>query len=216
MGLRRQAEDLHGDVPPDWYHRSIRENPLQRFWHGRRFAQARSLLLPAEGRVLDVGCADGVFTEVIADATGAAEVIGVDVLESSVAWAAEHWRHRPEMRFVGCDAHELPFPDAAFDAVTCMEMLEHVFDVPRALGEMRRVLRPGGYALLLVPSDSPLFRLVWAAWTKTRGRIWEDTHIQSFRGGALGRAARDAGFEVEVDRRFLLGMLSIVRARKAV
>lgn len=48
------------------------------------------------------------------------------------------------------------FPDAAFDFVSCAHVLEHIPDEPRALGEIARVLRPGGFALLQVPWDPTL------------------------------------------------------------
>jgi ubiquinone/menaquinone biosynthesis C-methylase UbiE len=52
---------------------------------------------------------------------------------------------------VGADVQALPFRDAAFDAIKATELLEHVPDVPRALAECRRVLRPGGHLVITVP-----------------------------------------------------------------
>lgn len=52
---------------------------------------------------------------------------------------------------VGADVQDMPFRDAAFDAVKATEILEHVPDVMRALGECRRVLRPGGSLVITVP-----------------------------------------------------------------
>ena len=45
-------------------------------------------------------------------------------------------------------AESIPFPDAGFDLVICINVLDHVRDVPRCLDEMRRVLRPGGHLVL--------------------------------------------------------------------
>jgi SAM-dependent methyltransferase len=50
-----------------------------------------------------------------------------------------------------CDGHDLPFPDASFDAVVCQAVLEHVMDPPRVVAEMRRVLVPGGLLYAEVP-----------------------------------------------------------------
>jgi SAM-dependent methyltransferase len=49
------------------------------------------------------------------------------------------------------DVATLPFADASFDAAICLMVLQHVADPPRALGELSRVLRPGGWVLLSVP-----------------------------------------------------------------
>lgn len=213
--VAQSAAELHKNVPPDWYHASLRINPLQRFWHRRRFRAVQRLLERHPGGcIVDVGCADGVFTNVVYEHALPARIDAVDVLPASVAWAAQHWSGIPQLHFSVADAHALPFASAAADVVTCFEMLEHVHDPDKALCEMHRVLKPGGYALLLVPADTLLFRCIWAVWTKTRGAIWDDTHIQSFRRGSLGGYAERAGFDVEVRHRFLLGMLDLFKVRK--
>ncbi|HEU4587397.1 MAG TPA: methyltransferase domain-containing protein [Gemmatimonadales bacterium] len=53
-----------------------------------------------------------------------------------------------------CDLLSLPFPDASFDAILCYHVLEHVDDDRRAMRQLRRVLRPGGWALFEVPLRS--------------------------------------------------------------
>jgi ubiquinone/menaquinone biosynthesis C-methylase UbiE len=208
------AAKLHEKVPPGWYYESIQKNPFQRFWHKTRFREMGKLIESTEGRILDVGSADGMFTKVILDRSGAKEIIGVDVLQDCVDWANDHWKNEPRLHFQVADAHTLPFPDNSFDAVFCFEMLEHVFDPQKALSEMLRVLKPGGYGLFLVPSDNLLFRIIWAVWTKLRGQIWEGTHIQSFQRGSLGKLAEEVGFTIDREKKFLLNMLYSVKVRK--
>jgi len=207
----KMAAETHANVPPDWYEQSIRTNLLQRFWHGQRFAVVQSVTEDAQN-VLDIGSADGVFSHVIAEAVHAKTLTGVEVLRSSVSWANERWKETI-MKFQVGDAHVLQFSDGTFDAAFCLEMLEHVESPEVVLREMKRVVKKGGYVVLLVPSDNLLFRCIWSVWTKLRGAIWHDTHIQTFRGRRLPRIAREAGFTVEVDRTFLLGMLHLVKAR---
>lgn len=210
------AAELHRHVPPDWYHRSIRENIFQRFWHARRFRQVRSLALLVKGTAVDVGSADGVFTSVILLATGASHITGVDVLDASVQWANDHWKNESRLSFQVADGHQLPFENSSFDAAFCMEALEHVVDPVKVLTEMKRVVRPGGYVMVMTPTDSFLFRTIWFVWTRVRGHIWDGTHIQSFKKHKLAEACVKAGLKVEVEQRFLLGMLVLVRARKPV
>ena len=57
----------------------------------------------------------------------------------------------PEPGELRLDVTALPFPDRSFDALICDHVLEHVPDDRRAMRELRRVLRPGGWAILLVP-----------------------------------------------------------------
>lgn len=210
----KTAAQLHEKVPPDWYHQSIRKNKGQKFWHTTRFKKVGELIEPNGGRILDIGSADGVFTKVILDKSKADKIIGIDVLESSVDWANKHWRNEKRMSFEVGDAHKLNFKASTFDAVFALEILEHVFDPAKVLREIKRVLKKGGYAVLLVPSDSKLFNIIWFFWTKMRGRIWDDTHIQTYRNNYLPKVAERAGFNIDRNEKFLLGMLHVVKVRK--
>ena len=57
---------------------------------------------------------------------------------------------------VKMDIHEMPFQDNQFDVVLCNHVLEHVNDDILALTEIKRVLKPGGWAILLVPFFNPV------------------------------------------------------------
>ncbi|MEK7497533.1 MAG: methyltransferase domain-containing protein [Patescibacteria group bacterium] len=213
----KTAEELHQNVPPDWYFASMRRNVFQRYWHERRFSAVREIADPVKGKILDIGSADGVFSEVIQRSTSAGEVIGIDVLKSSVNWANKHWKKNKKLKFRVGDAHDLKFKAGTFDAVFALEVLEHVFDPLKVFKEVKRVLKKGGYAIFLVPSDNLLFTIIW--WFVTTfwwARIWQDCHVQSFsQKNKLSETVAKAGLKIEVDKTFLLGMLNIVKARKA-
>jgi len=213
---QEEAAKLHENVPENWYFQSIRIDLLQRYWHKRRFEEVSAVTDKVQGKVLDLGCNDGTFSKVILDGTGAKELIGLDVVKKTVKWANKHWAANGKMKFKVNDAHKLPFASRSFGAVFALEMLEHVFDPLKVLKEARRVLKKGGYGVFLVPSDSILFQFVWFLWLKfyPRGKIWRDTHIQTYRNNYLPKIVRKAGFKIEVDKKFLLGMLHLVKARK--
>jgi SAM-dependent methyltransferase len=104
---------------------------------------ARDLVVEAvgevsPGRVLEVGCGWGELAARIA-AELDAEVVAVDLSPRMVELAREQGI---DARVA--DAQQLPFADGEFDCVTANWMLYHVPDLDRALGEMARVLRPGG------------------------------------------------------------------------
>lgn len=211
---QRAAAELHKDVPPGWYYHSIRENPLQRYWHKRRFEEISKLTEPVKNKVLDIGSADGTFSKIILDNTQADELIGVDVLSTSVDWANNHWRRNKRLKFMVADAHKLPFKDQSFDAVFILEALEHVYDPKKVLQETKRVLKKGGYAVLLVPSDNLLFRIIWFLWGFYRGKIWHDCHIQTYRSNYLPKLVKGVGFKLEQEKKFILEMLHAVKVRK--
>jgi len=210
------AYELHKAVPPNWYYQSLKVDLLQNYWHRRRFNEVRKVILKVEGEVLDIGCADGMFTKEILDKTGAKKVIAMDILKSSVNWAKKHWKNNKRMQFVVGDAHDLKYKNQYFDAVFALEVLEHVENPKRVLREIRRILKIGGYGIFLVPSDNFLFRIVWYLWLHyyPRGWVWRDTHIQTYRNNFLVNVCKDAGFKVEISKKFNLGMLHLVRVRR--
>lgn len=214
VGLK-QARELHENTPPNWYFESIKVDFFQRLWHKTRFNKVLDIIEPVKGNILDVGCADGTFSNEILERTKASRLIGIDVLKTSVNWAKTHWKS-PKIKFLVGNAHRLQFPSSYFDAVFIMEVLEHVANPKLVLKEVKRVLKKGGYGVFLVPSDSFLFKIIWYLWLHfyPRGWVWEHTHIQTYRKNYLTKICRQAGFEIEVDKKFNLGMLHLVKVRK--
>lgn len=213
----RSAKELHEHVPPNWYHESLKVDPLQKFWHNKRFLEVERVIeSTGGGRVLDVGSADGTFSKVILDKSEAKELIGIDVVKSSVDWARNHWRREKKMKFRLGDAHDLKYQSNSFDAVFILEVLEHVHNPVKVLKEAKRILKKGGYGVFLVPSDNLLFRIVWFLWLNfyPRGWVWKNTHIQTFKNNYLPTVCKRAGLKVEVDKKFNLGMLHLVKVRK--
>ena len=102
------------------------------------------LAAPAGLSWLEIGCGTGMFTELLLDSAAPARVVGIDPAPAQIAHArSKPVADRAEFR-VG-DAHELPFGARAFDAVASALVFNFIADLPRALGEMRRVTRPGGW-----------------------------------------------------------------------
>src|SRR5262249_8316726 len=97
------------------------------------------------------------------------------------------------------DLTALPFPDAHFDAVIANHVLEHVADERRALAEIRRVLRAGGFAMLAVPIALalPVTREDADATTSEmrEQRFGQSDHVRLYGRDYAERLAR-AGFEV--------------------
>ena len=108
--------------------------------------------------VLDLGCAGGFMAEAL-DARGA-RVTGIDPAAEAVAAARAH--AEAQGRAIAYDVgvgEDLPYADAAFDAVVCVDVLEHVRDLGQVLAEVSRVLRPGGLFLFDTINRNPLARL---------------------------------------------------------
>jgi 2-polyprenyl-6-hydroxyphenyl methylase/3-demethylubiquinone-9 3-methyltransferase len=203
----------HEDVPPDFYDSALRTNLIQRLWHKRRLQRIAALISKTNGRILDIGCDGITLTEAVAARAAAKEVVGIDILGKAVAYSK---RKRPDFHLAIGHGEQLPFREAAFDVIVCLEVLEHVEHPDKLLSEMKRCLKMDGYALLMVPTETPLFRLLWFLWTRLgKGRVWRHAHVQEFRGELLDRLVSEAGFRVVENSVFMLGMLRAIKISSA-
>ena len=118
--------------------------------HGSRTATSHAAFflpfLRSGMTLLDCGCGSGGITLGLAEACAPGEVIGVDIgiteIDRAVLRAKE--MKCSNVRFEVANIYELPFPEGTFDAVFSHAVLEHLQTPIKALGEMHRVLRPGG------------------------------------------------------------------------
>lgn len=139
-------------------------------------------LRPGE-RVLDVGCGTGIVARLADASAGPGRVVGVDISPDMLAVAQASSGDLP-VEWKEADAHDLPFPDASFDVVLSQQVVQFLPDRQRALTEMRRVLRPGGRALVSAWSS-----IQQAPGFAALGRALE-THV----GPDSAAAVRDQGF----------------------
>ncbi|MGY6697338.1 MAG: bifunctional 2-polyprenyl-6-hydroxyphenol methylase/3-demethylubiquinol 3-O-methyltransferase UbiG [Roseinatronobacter sp.] len=110
-------------------------------------------------RVLDLGCAGGFMAEALAER--GAEVTGIDPAAKAIEAARAHAAQTGhQIRYDVGVGEALPYADAGFDAVVCVDVLEHVQDLAQVLAEVSRVLRPGGLFLFDTINRNPLARFV--------------------------------------------------------
>ncbi len=127
-------------------------------------------------RVLDVGCGPGFYVAELLERVGPqGSVTGVDVASAMLAVAAKRAAGHDNVVFHQADATRLPVADEAFDAAVSVQVLEYVADVPAALTEIHRALRPGGRVVIWDVDwatvswrsrDADRMRRLLAAWDK--------------------------------------------------
>ena len=105
--------------------------------------------------LLDVACGSGGPALRIAGSTGCS-LVGIDIHEQAIATAASlaserNLQGRAEFCLVNA-SEQLPFPDARFDAITCIDAINHLPNRPRVLAEWTRLLKPGGRLLFTDPA----------------------------------------------------------------
>jgi 2-polyprenyl-6-hydroxyphenyl methylase/3-demethylubiquinone-9 3-methyltransferase len=108
--------------------------------------------------VLDLGCAGGFMAEAIAER--GARVVGIDPAADAIAAASRHSSAGGlTIQYDVGVGEALPYDDNCFDAVVCVDVLEHVADLACVLTEVTRVLRPGGFFLFDTINRNPIARL---------------------------------------------------------
>lgn len=156
-----------------------RSRPRENLMHPIRWVpeDARSLL--------DVGCNEGAFLEYAGGLWPSLRLAGVEINATALKEAR---RRLPEAELHEAPAEALPFPDASFDCVACIEVIEHVGAAYRApaLREAHRVLRSGGRFLLRAP-HAGLF--AWLDPQNVRHRV------PGLYRRVLGRGRRDLAYE---------------------
>nr|NIQ03458.1 methyltransferase domain-containing protein [Nitrospinaceae bacterium]NIR57350.1 methyltransferase domain-containing protein [Nitrospinaceae bacterium]NIS87802.1 methyltransferase domain-containing protein [Nitrospinaceae bacterium]NIT84672.1 methyltransferase domain-containing protein [Nitrospinaceae bacterium]NIU46851.1 methyltransferase domain-containing protein [Nitrospinaceae bacterium] len=114
-------------------------------------------LLPRDEPILEAGC--GLGPKLFYFQNKGYRIVGVDYLVSPLLRVKRTW---PRLPLAAADVHHCPFPDAAFGAYLSYGVVEHFPRGPEpALKEARRILKPGGLLVLLVPADNPWTRFVY-------------------------------------------------------
>jgi len=108
--------------------------------------------------VLDVGCASGALLYMLKKHE-TKEVVGIDSAEYPVSFGVEHYGL--DLRPVALESANLP--DAYFDLITLIDVIEHIEDINAFLIELRRVLKPGGNIFIITPNYQA-YQLARAKW----------------------------------------------------
>jgi len=147
-------------------------------------------------RVLDLGCGTGQLASRIREALPRCDVVGCDFSRGMLSRAAARG---PSLRWVQGDALRLPLRDASFDAAVSTEAFHWFPDPAAALGELHRVLVPGGWLLIaLVNPRFELFSRVAAETSTWIGEPFDWPTRERMRA-----RVEAAGFRVEAQQRIL-------------
>jgi SAM-dependent methyltransferase len=154
---------------------------LGAYWYQSRFA--------GKAPVLDLGPGRCWFTRQKTN-----DIVAVDNAPDLV----EHFRQEG-INILQGDAYKIPAPEEYFEGIFCCWLLEHLHEPDRAMREMRRVLKPGGYACVIVPTPHDM-----------EAFYADYTHVRAFTKISLKQLAEDAGF-IRYKSEFLPQMTGLSR-----
>jgi demethylmenaquinone methyltransferase/2-methoxy-6-polyprenyl-1,4-benzoquinol methylase len=194
---------------------------IDRSW---RHQTCRALDLAPGARVLDVATGTGALATVLAHSAAKPRVIGCDLNARMLAVAER--RELANVRWLRCDAAQLPFPSRSFDAVTISFAIDDMPERTRCASEMLRVLRPGGQLALLElarPEREPLkslYRMYLGTFRLLRRlRVQGYDHlaqeIMTYRGADAARELlQSVGFAAYKSHSLTLGLARLHLARR--
>lgn len=187
-----------------WYERTLLPYLLDVACGGKPFARQRRKVVPqAAGRVLEIGIGTGLNAPHY-DRTKVTGLVGVDPGLTMHRLA----RRRVEqagltVEMVGLSAEALPLADASFDTVVCTYTLCTIPDPVAALGEMRRVLAPGGRLLFSEHGTAPDESV--RRWQRRLQPLWGRVAGGCQLGRDIPALLDAAGFEAQVQSRYIPG-----------
>jgi len=179
-----------------WYENTIMPRLITCACSQSQVMKRRDAIVPlARGDVFELGCGGGINQQFY-DADAITSYAGIDPHEGLLDDArrtaqAKGWV--ADLR--GGVGEAIPFPDNSFDNAVCTFTLCSVQDPVRVLNEMRRILRPGGMALILEHGRAPDKGV--ARWQDRIEPVWKRLAGGCHLTRPIVSAARDAGFEVE-------------------
>jgi dolichol-phosphate mannosyltransferase len=187
----------------DYDHRAYDSSHfLQRYWQRKRHEIIMGWHRPG-GRILDIGCGSSRILESVPG------MVGLDVSIQKLRFMGRR----------GCtvlrgSVYTLPFPDGAFDEVIFSQVIEHIPVKPQIMGEIRRVLRPGGRLIIGTPDyDRMFWTILERFYDALRPEAYAHEHISHYTLGSMRRLLSESGFQ-HILSRYVGGAELIQLARR--
>lgn len=171
---------------------------VKRFEKNRR-RHASELIQKFSETLLDYGCNDGTFLVNNKDKFNKA--IGIDISEKMLEIARKNTEGiNVKLIEANSDKGRLPIEDETIDTITCLDVIEHVFDPEHLIEEFARILKPKGVLILTTPNIAWLphrISLLFGRRPRTSwAKGWDGGHIAYFTFGELSQLLNEKGFKI--------------------
>jgi SAM-dependent methyltransferase len=192
LNPRPDQKEIHRYYPHDYlaFQKSIEEETAFLKRMDRRYGiykrcRAVTKVLPGPGRILDIGCATGLFLSGMKERGW--EVLGIELNEQAAAYA----RERMGLDIIIGNFLEADLPKRYFDVISLWDVLEHLPDPLSVLKKISKIIRPGGLLVLNLPNpeswEAKRFGPLWIGWDLPR-------HFNLFPLPLLGSLLKEFGF----------------------
>ncbi|MFH0859940.1 MAG: class I SAM-dependent methyltransferase [Candidatus Altiarchaeota archaeon] len=164
---------------------------VQRYWQREKISKV--VEDAGVGKLLlDLGSGSGVISNLLSESN---TVISYDISENCIRNCRKI--NKNLMGVVG-DAINLPFKEKSFDAVVCVELIEHLTSPQKCVAEIRRTLNDKGNLILTTPNFRSMWPMVEFLWdTLGKGRGYRKQHISKFDKNGLKKILEDNGMRVK-------------------
>jgi SAM-dependent methyltransferase len=126
----------------------------ENYWFQRHLTAYEFLLPFVRGkRVVDLGCGEGYGTRLLSSA--AREAVGVDLAPEAIYHARSHYRG-DGLKYEYRDIYDTQLTAGSFDVAVSLQVIEHMHEPDRFMGEIRRLLKPGGLCVITTPNGDIL------------------------------------------------------------
>jgi cyclopropane fatty-acyl-phospholipid synthase-like methyltransferase len=191
----------YDQIPLGYYDEILRGgHPIRRCWHRQKFERVIAALPQRPGQaILDIGCFAGTFLGMLPPERFPRQ-LGVDIIPKQIAWATEHYG-TPYREFrVIQDLPALASLDERFDAITLIEVLEHLdaSQIREVLHQVARLLRPGGRFLMTTPNYASTWPILERILDRASDVKYEEQHLTKFTFPGFSRQLR--AIDPDIDR----------------
>jgi 2-polyprenyl-3-methyl-5-hydroxy-6-metoxy-1,4-benzoquinol methylase len=184
----------YDSIDSGYYDRVYHRNQgSQSKWHHLKFDHVQRHMPEDYESHLDIASGPGTFVGTLPTDRPST---GVDIAQPQIDYAQKHYG-TDHHQFQLMEPGSLPFPEASFQVVTLIELIEHLEmgEIEQLLGEVKRVLKPGGKIILTTPN----YRSGWPILEKIVNRVaevsYEDQHITFFHRRRLEKLLQTCEFE---------------------
>lgn len=140
--------------------------------------------------IIDAGCGEGILLEKLVKQFPGKDIVGVDIDPINIKICQEHG-----LPIIAGGIYGLPFDDGSFDAALFIEVVEHLDEPLKAIGELNRILRPGGRLLVLFPNDFT-FKIARIMMLMFKEAFYDTGHLKQWTPRQMKKALEASGFNI--------------------